>query len=170
MITLNPILLLKNCKKKLSSSAQKAGVTIVNEVGLDPGIDHMFAMQVFDEIKEGGGTITSYTSYCGGLPAPESASNALRYKFSWSPRGVLFNTVGTAKFLKEGKLIEIPGNGGLLEMGTKKADFLPGFNLEMFPNRDSTHYVDLYNIPTCHSIIRGTLRYSVRYLGGISYN
>lgn len=136
-----------------------AGVTIVNEVGLDPGIDHMLAMQAFDDVKEAGGVVNSYRSYCGGLPAPEAASNALRYKFTWSPRGVLFNTIGTAKYLQSGKIIDVPGNGALLESATKKAPFLPGFNLEMFPNRDSTHYVDLYNIPSCNTIVRGTLRY-----------
>ena len=85
-------------------SAVKAGVTIVNEVGVDPGIDHMLAMQVFDEVKEGGGVIKSYYSYCGGLPAPECAGNSLRYKFSWNPRSVLFNTISPAKYLKNGKV------------------------------------------------------------------
>jgi alpha-aminoadipic semialdehyde synthase len=82
----------------------KAGVTIVNEVGVDPGIDHMLAMQVFDEVKDAGGTITAYHSYCGGLPAPENANNALRYKFNWSPRAVLLNTISSSKYLKAGKV------------------------------------------------------------------
>ncbi len=73
-------------------------------MGLDPGIDHMLAMQVFEDVKDAGGVITSYHSYCGGLPAPEHANNSLRYKFNWSPRGVLFNTLGTAKYLKQGKV------------------------------------------------------------------
>lgn len=149
----------------LNEAAQAAGVTIVNEVGLDPGIDHMLSMAIFDEVKEAGGTITSFQSHCGGLPAPESASNALRYKFTWSPKGVLFNTLGTAKYIKSGKIVDVPGNGQLLERATKKAPFLPGFNLEMFPNRDSTKYVDIYNIPSCNTIIRGTLRYR-----GFSHN
>jgi alpha-aminoadipic semialdehyde synthase len=144
----------------LHDQAKQAGVTILNEFGLDPGIDHMLSMQAFDEIKEAGGVIDSFHSYCGGLPAPEAASNALRYKFSWSPRGVLFNTISTARYLNKGKIVDVPGNGALLELATTKAPFLPGFNLEMFPNRDSTSYVDLYNIPTCNTIVRGTLRYS----------
>ena len=81
---------------------------------MDPGIDHMLAMQIFDEIKEQGGTIQSFHSYCGGLPAPECANNSLRYKFSWSPRAVLLNTISPGKYLKKGKVIEIPGQGYVL--------------------------------------------------------
>jgi len=145
--------------QELNDAAVKAGVTIVNEVGVDPGIDHMLAMQVFDEVKEGGGVIKSYYSYCGGLPAPECAGNSLRYKFSWNPRSVLFNTISPAKYLKNGKVVEIPGNGGLLEQGMSSVSFLPAFNLEAIPNRDSIHYIDQYNINSVHSIFRGTLRY-----------
>lgn len=97
--------------RDLHSAAVNEGVTIVNEVGVDPGIDHMLAMQVFDEVREAGGIIESYTSYCGGLPAPENANNALRYKFNWSPKAVLLNTISSARYLKNGKVIEIPGNG-----------------------------------------------------------
>lgn len=84
--------------------AQEAGVTIVNEVGLDPGIDHLLAMECIDEVHETGGKIESYISYCGGLPAPEFSNNPLRYKFSWSPRGVLLNVLGNAKFLQDSKV------------------------------------------------------------------
>ncbi len=95
----------------LHEMAAAAGVTIVNEVGVDPGIDHMLAMQAFDEVRDDGGVINFYHSYCGGLPAPENANNSLRYKFNWSPRAVLLNTISTAKYLKSGKIIEIPGDG-----------------------------------------------------------
>jgi alpha-aminoadipic semialdehyde synthase len=84
---------------KLHDSAVAAGVTIVNEVGLDPGIDHLLAMECFDEIHSHGGKVESFVSFCGGLPAPECSDNPLRYKFSWSPRGVLLNTLGSAKYL-----------------------------------------------------------------------
>lgn len=143
----------------LQDAAINAGVTILNEVGVDPGIDHMLAMQIFDEIKESGGTIKSYKSYCGGLPAPECADNSLRYKFNWSPKAVLLNTVSTAKYLKGGKVIEVPGQGALLEEGSGPVSFLPGFNLESFPNRDSIAYINQYKINTVNSIVRGTLRY-----------
>lgn len=82
----------------------KAGVTIVNEVGLDPGIDHLLAMELIDEIHQAGGKVESYISYCGGLPAPEFSDNPLRYKFSWSPRGVLLNVLGNAKFLQNSQV------------------------------------------------------------------
>jgi alpha-aminoadipic semialdehyde synthase len=65
----------------------------------------MLAMQIFDEVREAGGVIKSYLSYCGGLPSPENANNSLRYKFNWSPRAVLLNTISSAKFLKNGKVL-----------------------------------------------------------------
>merc|ERR1712071_233087 len=80
-------------------SAVEAGVTIVNEVGLDPGIDHLLAMECFDEVRMGGGKVTSFLSYCGGLPAPECSDNPLGYKFSWSSRGVL-RYQGFPEFIK----------------------------------------------------------------------
>lgn len=81
-----------------------ADITIVNEVGLDPGIDHLLAMECFDAIHEAGGKIDSFISYCGGLPAPEFSDNPLRYKFSWSPKSVLLNTLGAAKYLQDSKV------------------------------------------------------------------
>ena len=69
----------------------------MNEVGVDPGIDHMLAMELFHELEEKGKKIKSFVSFCGGLPAPEASNNALGYKFSWSPRGVLLNTVSGKK-------------------------------------------------------------------------
>jgi len=80
--------------------AVEAGITVVNEVGLDPGIDHLLAMECIDQIHEEGGKIDSFISYCGGLPAPEYSNNPLRYKFSWFPRGALVNTVAEAKYLQ----------------------------------------------------------------------
>ncbi len=86
--------------------ALAADVTLLNEVGLDPGIDHMLAMELFEIIREDGGRIDSYISYCGGLPAPEYADNPLRYKFSWSPRGVLTALLNPAKYLIKSKVKE----------------------------------------------------------------
>jgi alpha-aminoadipic semialdehyde synthase len=85
---------------ELNEAAKEAGVTIVNEVGLDPGIDHLLAQECFDEIKSHGGRVESFVSYCGGIPAPECSDNPLRYKFSWSPRGVLLNALNSAKYLR----------------------------------------------------------------------
>ncbi|XP_042563399.1 alpha-aminoadipic semialdehyde synthase, mitochondrial isoform X2 [Clupea harengus] len=144
--------------KELQKSAEEAGITIVNEMGLDPGIDHMLAMECIDQAKADGATVEFYTSFCGGLPAPECSDNPLRYKFSWSPYGVLLNTISPAVFLKDNQVISVPAGGALLE-STKPMDFLPGFNLEGFPNRDSTTYAGPYGIESAHTLIRGTLRF-----------
>ncbi|KAL0272229.1 UNVERIFIED_CONTAM: hypothetical protein PYX00_005289 [Menopon gallinae] len=145
--------------KELHQRALDAGITVVNEVGLDPGIDHLLAMEVFDEVRQAGGKVQSFVSYCGGLPAPECSDNPLRYKFSWSPRGVLMNTMADAKYLQDGKITEIPGGGELMKTA-HPLDFLPGFALEGFANRDSTDYMDKYGINEAHTFVRGTLRYN----------
>ncbi|CAG01078.1 unnamed protein product, partial [Tetraodon nigroviridis] len=144
--------------KELQSRAEEAGITIVNEMGLDPGIDHMLAMECVDQAKADGCTVESYVSFCGGLPAPECSDNPLRYKFSWSPYGVLLNTISPALFLRDGQLVSVPAGGALME-ATRPMDFLPGLNLEGFPNRDSTRYAAEYGIQTAHTLLRGTLRF-----------
>lgn len=128
------------------------------KVGADPGIDHFLAMQCFDEVATAGGKVEKFISYCGGLPAPEVSDNALGYKFSWSPRGALMNMLAGAKYLENDKVITVDPNGGLLD-SVRPMDFLPGFNLEGYPNRDSTIYKELYGISDASTIIRGTLRY-----------
>ncbi|CAF1277287.1 unnamed protein product, partial [Didymodactylos carnosus] len=145
--------------KLLHDAAKQAGCILLNEVGLDPGIDHMLAMDLFDHVKDDGGSIQSYVSYCGGLPAPEHADNSLRYKFSWSPRGVLSALLNQAKYMKNGKIIELEGNGGVIENGCHPAKFLHAFNLECYPNRDSIQYIDSFQLNSVHTILRGTLRY-----------
>ncbi|XP_026030673.1 alpha-aminoadipic semialdehyde synthase, mitochondrial [Astatotilapia calliptera] len=144
--------------KALQSSAEEAGITIVNEMGLDPGIDHMLAMECINKAKAESCTVESYSSFCGGLPAPECSDNPLRYKFSWSPYGVLLNTISPAIFLKDNQVINVPPGGSLMD-STTPMDFFPGFNLEGFPNRDSTKYAEPYGIQTAHTLIRGTLRF-----------
>ncbi|XP_029910291.1 alpha-aminoadipic semialdehyde synthase, mitochondrial isoform X1 [Myripristis murdjan] len=144
--------------KQLQHSAEQAGITIVNEMGLDPGIDHMLAMECIDQAKADGCTVESYSSFCGGLPAPECSDNPLRYKFSWSPYGVLLNTISPAVFLRNGQVESIPAGGSLMDSAAAM-DFLPGFSLEGFPNRDSTKYAEPYGIQTAHTLIRGTLRF-----------
>uniref|UniRef100_A0A3B3ZUY8 Uncharacterized protein n=1 Tax=Periophthalmus magnuspinnatus TaxID=409849 RepID=A0A3B3ZUY8_9GOBI len=144
--------------KELESSALEAGITIVNEMGLDPGIDHMLAMECIDQANADGCTVESYISFCGGLPAPECSDNPLRYKFSWSPYGVLMNTISTAVYLKDGEVVTIPAGGSLMESATEM-DFFPGFNLEGYPNRDSTKYAEPYGIQSAHTLLRGTLRF-----------
>ncbi|XP_037960737.1 alpha-aminoadipic semialdehyde synthase, mitochondrial [Teleopsis dalmanni] len=145
--------------KDLHDEAKRNNVTIMNEVGLDPGIDHLLALECIHEAQEKGGVIESFVSFCGGLPAPEHSDNALRYKFSWSPRGVLLNTLSAAKYLSKGQIVEISGGGDLMS-NPKNLDFLPGFALEGFPNRDSTKYAELYGLGRdIHTLLRGTIRY-----------
>lgn len=143
----------------INNSAEAAGVTLLNEVGLDPGIDHLLALECIHDVQEKGGVVESFVSYCGGLPAPEHSDNALRYKFSWSPRGALMNTLSAAKYLSKGQIVEISGGGDLMS-APRDLKFLPGFSLEGFPNRDSTKYCDLYGLgDKLQTLIRGTIRY-----------
>ncbi|XP_058449645.1 alpha-aminoadipic semialdehyde synthase, mitochondrial isoform X2 [Malaya genurostris] len=144
--------------QNLDESAKEAGVTLMNEVGLDPGIDHLLALECIQEVQEKGGSVESFVSFCGGLPAPEHSDNPLRYKFSWSPRGVLLNTLSAAKYLSKGQVVEISGGGDLMT-APRELDFLPGFALEGFPNRDSTKYKPLYGLKNVHTLLRGTIRY-----------
>ncbi|KAI9831159.1 MAG: Saccharopine dehydrogenase [NADP(+), L-glutamate-forming] [Sarea resinae] len=142
---------------ELDKEAKEAGITVMNEIGLDPGIDHLYALKTINEVHDAGGKIKSFLSYCGGLPAPEASNNPLGYKFSWSSRGVLLALRNAAKFYKDGKVEEVPGPE---LMGTAKPYFIyPGFAFVAYPNRDSTPYKERYNIPEADTIIRGTLRY-----------
>ncbi|KAI9093121.1 Saccharopine dehydrogenase-domain-containing protein [Phlyctochytrium arcticum] len=144
----------------LDKRAQHAGISILNEVGLDPGIDHLTAMKTFDDVKAQGGKITSFISWCGGLPAPENSDNPLGYKFSWSPRGVLLAGLNSASFKRNGKVFEVPGNK-LFESAVDVPMF-KGFALEGIPNRDSLKYAQLYNLGHLEGLdamFRGTLRY-----------
>ncbi|KAH7976771.1 hypothetical protein HPB52_019157 [Rhipicephalus sanguineus] len=143
--------------KELHSAAADANITVMNEVGLDPGIDHLLAMECFDEVRRKGGKVVSFVSYCGGLPAPEHANNPLRYKISWNPRSAFVNCMGPARYLENGKEVEIPP-GSLLD-NAGSVPFLPGFNLEGYPNRDSLIYKNTYGIGNAHTVLRGTLRY-----------
>ncbi|XP_067906160.1 alpha-aminoadipic semialdehyde synthase, mitochondrial-like [Heterodontus francisci] len=143
---------------EMHQSVLDAGITIVNEIGLDPGIDHMLAMKRIDEAKEQGLTVESYVSFCGGLPAPECSGNPLGYKFSWNPSGVLLNTIRPAIYLRDGKVVDIPAGGAALDNASPMA-FFPGFNLEGIPNRDSLKYAMPYGIQSAQTLLRGTLRY-----------
>eukprot|EP00013_Stygamoeba_regulata_P013978 CAMPEP_0177670150 /NCGR_PEP_ID=MMETSP0447-20121125/23907_1 /TAXON_ID=0 /ORGANISM="Stygamoeba regulata, Strain BSH-02190019" /LENGTH=930 /DNA_ID=CAMNT_0019177237 /DNA_START=53 /DNA_END=2845 /DNA_ORIENTATION=- len=140
----------------LSEEAERAGITILNEVGLDPGIDHLTAIKFIHEVKDNGGKITSFTSFCGGLPAPESSANPLGYKFSWSPRGALTALRNPAKFLLNGKVCS---ESNALACTEPKKIF-NALNLEGYPNRDSKVYAGLYGIEDAHTVVRGTLRYT----------
>nr|AAT93229.1 YNR050C [Saccharomyces cerevisiae] len=143
--------------RELEPEIVKAGITVMNEIGLDPGIDHLYAVKTIDEVHRAGGKLKSFLSYCGGLPAPEDSDNPLGYKFSWSSRGVLLALRNSAKYWKDGK-IETVSSEDL--MATAKPYFIyPGYAFVCYPNRDSTLFKDLYHIPEAETVIRGTLRY-----------
>jgi len=142
--------------KNLDAEAKKAGILILNEVGLDPGIDHMEAMRIIHEVEEKGGEILSFTSYCGGLPAPEANTNPFGYKFSWSPTGVLLAGKNSAQYLKDGQQIFIPSQDLFDNYLTINIEGLGEF--EGYPNRNSLPYIELYGIKSTKTILRGTLR------------
>jgi saccharopine dehydrogenase (NADP+, L-glutamate forming) len=142
---------------ELDAQAKEAGITVMNEIGLDPGIDHLSAVLTIDEVHKAGGKILSFKSYCGGLPAPEASDNPLGYKFSWSSRGVLLALRNAAKFWKDGQVVEVEGPELMAE--AQPYFIYPGYAFVAYPNRDSTPYKERYNIPEAQTIIRGTLRY-----------
>ncbi|KAL9480232.1 hypothetical protein ACSS6W_005018 [Trichoderma asperelloides] len=142
---------------ELDQKCKDAGITVMNEIGLDPGIDHLYAVKTIDEVHQAGGKILSFLSYCGGLPAPEASDNPLGYKFSWSSRGVLLALRNAAKVYQDGKIVDIASKD---LMATAKPYFImPGYAFVAYPNRDSTPYKERYNIPEADTITRGTLRY-----------
>ncbi|PHH85895.1 hypothetical protein CDD83_11024 [Cordyceps sp. RAO-2017] len=143
---------------ELDQQCKDAGITVMNEIGLDPGIDHLYAVKTIEEVHRAGGKITSFLSYCGGLPAPECSGNPLGYKFSWSPRGVLLALRNSASFYQDGKVANVAGPD--LMATAKPYHIYPGFAFVAYPNRDSTPYKERYNIPEAQTIIRGTLRYA----------
>lgn len=143
--------------KELEQQIKDAGIVVMNEIGLDPGIDHLYAVKTIEEVHKKGGKIKSFLSYCGGLPAPEDSDNPLGYKFSWSSRGVLLALRNSASYWKDGKIEEVKSED---LMATAKPYFIyPGFAFVAYPNRDSTTYKELYNIPEAETVIRGTLRF-----------
>jgi saccharopine dehydrogenase (NADP+, L-glutamate forming)/spermidine synthase len=149
----------------LDEKAKKADITILNEIGVDPGIDHMSAQKIIDDIHSRGGKIVSFTSYTGGLPAPDANNNPWGYKLSWSPRGVILAGRNAAKYLKDGEVVEIEGEDlfdhyspyPVHEKGPGDTEELG--MLEGYPNRNSIEpYIETYGIPETKTMIRGTLR------------
>jgi saccharopine dehydrogenase (NADP+, L-glutamate forming)/spermidine synthase len=142
--------------RSYDKEARDAGILIMNEMGLDPGIDHMEAQRVIDNVHDRGGKVLDFISYCGGLPAPEANTNPWGYKFSWSPRGVVLASKNTARFKKDGQIIEVPGKE---LFGSYEMMDIPGLgDFEGYPNRDSVPYGDIYGIPESGTVLRGTLR------------
>lgn len=143
--------------RELDEAAKKAGVILLNEIGLDPGVDHMSAKRVIDKIHNNGGKVKEFYSLCGALPAPEAADNIFKYKFSWSPKGVVMAGNNDAQYLKHGKIVELPTEK--LFRDTFEIDFPKVGPLVIYPNRNSLPYKDIYQIPEADTIFRGTMRY-----------
>ncbi|CAM8945341.1 unnamed protein product [Rhodiola kirilowii] len=145
---------------KLDDKAKVSGITILGEMGLDPGIDHMMAMKMINDAKSRSGKIKSFTSYCGGLPSPAAANNPLAYKFSWSPAGAIRAGRNPATYKLNGETIHVKGEDLYDSAAKFRLPDLPAFALECLPNRDSLIYGNLYGIePEASTIFRGTLRY-----------
>ncbi|XP_057967291.1 alpha-aminoadipic semialdehyde synthase isoform X2 [Malania oleifera] len=143
----------------LDSEAKVAGVTILGEMGLDPGIDHMMAMKMINQAHVRGGRIRSFTSYCGGLPSPAAANNPLAYKFSWSPAGAIRAGRNPAIYKLHGETIHVNGNKLYDSAFRLRIPDFPAFALECLPNRNSLVYGNLYGIEhEASTIFRGTLR------------
>ena len=143
--------------KSLDFQAKENQIVLMNEIGLDPGIDHMSAMKIMDEIKSKGGKIILFESFCGGLVAPESDTNLWNYKFTWNPRNVvLAGQGGAAKFIQEGTYKYIPYHKLF-----RRTEFLEveGFGrFEAYANRDSLKYRDIYGLQNAETCYRGTIR------------
>ena len=141
----------------LDEDAKAKGLVLMNEIGVDPGIDHMSAMQVLDRIRNNGGKIILFESFTGGLVAPESDNNLWHYKFTWNPRNVVTaGQGGTAKFLQEGTYKYIPYNRLF-----RRTEFLDidGFGrFEAYANRDSLKYQNVYGLDNVKTLYRGTMR------------
>ena len=143
--------------QELDAAARERGLTFLNELGLDPGIDHMSAMRVIDAVAREGGRLRIFRSYCGGLPAPEANDNPLGYKFSWAPRGVLLACRNSARYRREGREVRVPSERLFRDMHLLH---VPGAgDFEAYPNRDSLTYLDAYGLPAdIETLFRGTLR------------
>jgi saccharopine dehydrogenase-like NADP-dependent oxidoreductase len=141
---------------RLGDEARQRALVFMNELGLDPGIDHMSAMQRIHQIKNKGGNITAFYSYTGGLVAPESDDNPWHYKFSWNPRNVVLAGQGTAQFLENETLKYIPYRR--LFRQYRLVD-IPGLGeYEVYANRDSLLYRDAYGLEKVKTLFRGTIR------------
>jgi saccharopine dehydrogenase-like NADP-dependent oxidoreductase len=144
--------------KKLNKQIEEKGLLFLCEMGLDPGIDHMSAMKIFDHIKKQGGKITSFKSHCGGLVSPESDDNPWHYKITWNPGNIVMAGSSGAVYKMNGSIVKIPYHKIFTD--NEVAD-VPGlFPLAWYPNRDSLTYIDTYGLHDVETFIRTTLRHA----------
>ena len=140
----------------LDKKAKTAGILILNECGLDPGIDHMSAMRIIHDIEKKNGKVVSFKSTTGALPAHEANNTPFGYKFSWSPRGVLLASRNAAKWIENGKEVTIPGEQLFENYYLQNIENVGTF--ENYPNRNSVPYKDIYGLKHAQTVYRGTYR------------
>ncbi len=141
----------------LHSEAIKNNIVLMNECGLDPGIDHMSAMKIINQLKKSGNEILSFKSYTGGLVAPENNDNPWGYKFTWNPRNVIIAGQGTARYIENGNYKYIPYNRLFRQLEKINIEGIGSF--EGYANRDSLAYLKYYGLENIPTMLRGTLRY-----------
>jgi saccharopine dehydrogenase-like NADP-dependent oxidoreductase len=138
-------------------AAKSAGITILNEMGFDPGLDHLSAMSVINEVQKAGGRIESFISWGAGLPSMEDDNNPFHYKFSWSPKSVLLALKNEARYLNNKKIRILKAKD--LISTVRQAWVDEAIEFEGYPNRDSVPYREAYGLNEINNLIRGTLRY-----------
>ncbi len=143
--------------RDLHKDAMRKGIIILNEMGLDPGIDHIWAMSIIDKVRANDGIITSILSYGSGLPAPESVANPLKYAITWNPRNVAMAGESGAQYMENGKIKVLTQSHVFNRTWAVEVDGVG--TLEAYPNRDSLIYIDVFNLKRVDTMIRGTLRY-----------
>lgn len=142
---------------ELHESAEKEGLIFLNEMGADPGIDHMMTMKIIDNVRRNNGKVKSFRSYGTNLPAPQYSNNPFGYKFSWNVAGFLNNAFNEATYLENKTVVHISEQD--LFQCYELQDIGRLGTYEVFPNRDSLLYIDYYKIPEAETVFRGTLRY-----------
>jgi len=143
--------------RELESDAQRRGLLMLTEIGLDPGIDHMSAAEILDRIREDGGSVTVFESYGGGLPALDSLNNPLKYVISWNPRNVVMAGSSGAQYIRNGKIKIIPYHNVFRHSWDVQVEGMG--QMEAYPNRDSITYQLKYAFKQAKTVIRATLRY-----------
>lgn len=140
----------------LNEDARSKGVVLLNEIGVDPGLDHLSSMEIIERIQGEGGKLTSFESFTGGLVAPESDNNPWNYKFTWNPRNVVLAGQGVVKFIQEGKYKYIPYHKVFNRIEKININGYGAF--EGYANRDSLKYREVYGLQDIPTLYRGTLR------------
>ncbi|WP_270553889.1 saccharopine dehydrogenase C-terminal domain-containing protein [Cloacibacillus evryensis] len=148
---------IKDEMRALDGPAKEKGVTLLCELGLDPGIDHMSASKTIEEIHENNGKVLSFKSWCGALPALAANNNPLGYKLSWAPSSLVHASRRDARIVRDGKVILWPNGETYAHAGLIEVKGLGWF--EEYANADSTPYVKTYNMPEVKEVYRGTLRF-----------